>query len=119
MCGWLFDAAAGRSGVSRAGGSTGASPDSRLSRLPHTDPQQRTEGLRLEKQGADRANKRAHLSGGRRHLQQRKCAARLERWMLSLLLFFSHRRWNAIISDAERSGALIKTNHTLCASPSR
>lgn len=74
MCGWLFDAAAGRSGVSRGGGSAGALPDSRLSRLLHTDPQQRTEGLRLKKQGADRANKRGHLSRSRRHLQRRKCA---------------------------------------------
>lgn len=91
MCGWLFDAAAGRAGVSRGGGSAGALPDSRLSRLLHTDPQQRTEGLRLKKQGADRANKGGHPSRSRRHLQRRKCALRV---------FCFHTVEYAIIIDA-------------------
>lgn len=98
MCGWLFDAAAGRSGVSRGGGSAGALPDSRLSRLLHTDPQQRTEGLRLKKQGADRANKGGHFSRSRRHLQRRKCALDVVSFVSAVGFF--HTVEYAIIIDA-------------------
>ncbi|XP_031704827.1 multiple C2 and transmembrane domain-containing protein 1 isoform X9 [Anarrhichthys ocellatus] len=41
-------------------------PDRRLSCPSPTDPKWRTQSLRLEKQGADRANKRGHLSRNRR-----------------------------------------------------
>lgn len=66
---------AGLSGAAAGGqGSGGGSVfswglgDRRLSCPPPADPQRREESLRLEKQGADRANKGGHLSGNRRDL---------------------------------------------------